>query len=147
MQLRVRKLQVIIPSAVAGATQKIDCPPGTYSFTSSVECTSCPMGWFQPGYAGKECMQCPRGKSTLINGSRICIGKDCKWDEYLNNTFTVFSDWLCKACPEGALCNISTDKTWSGVIAKAGYYCMPGLAPQHLLSASLQLRAWATLLR
>ena len=77
-------------SAAAGATQKIECPPGTYSFTSSVECTSCPIGWFQPGYAGKECMQCPRGKSTLINGSRICIGIVSR--KYLNNTFTVFSD-------------------------------------------------------
>ena len=119
------------PSKSSGATQQIECPPGTYSRGRALECTSCPLGWSQPDYQSMTCLKCSQGKSTLGNGSRICIGKDCTAVEYLDNAATDFSNWKCKACPKGAVCDAIPDATWSAVIARAGYYRMPGPAPQN----------------
>eukprot|EP00949_MAST-11_sp_MAST-11-sp1_P004584 g4584.t1 len=113
-----------------GATQQIECPPGTFSRRYALECMSCPIGWFQPSYRSAACLECAKGKSTLGNGSRICVGKDCTVEEYLNDTSPDFSAWTCEACPEGAVCDAVADATWSAVIAKGGYYRMPGPAPQ-----------------
>eukprot|EP00949_MAST-11_sp_MAST-11-sp1_P001679 g1679.t1 len=118
------------PSKLAGASQQIECPPGTFSIGHALECTSCPLGWSQPDYRSTTCLKCRKGKSTLGNGSRICIGKDCKAGEYLNDTYTEFSKWTCEVCPKGAVCDAVTDATWSSVIAREGYYRMPGPAPQ-----------------
>ena len=119
------------PSKSSGATQQIECPPGTYSRGRALECTSCPLGWSQPDYRSTTCLKCSQGKSTLGNGSRICIGKNCKAEQYLDNAATDFSSWECRACPKGAVCDAIPDATWSAVIARAGYYRMPGPAPQN----------------
>ena len=95
------------------------------------EVTVDPLGWSQPDYRSTTCLKCSQGKSTLGNGSRICIGKDCKAEEYLDNAATDFSKWECKTCRKGAVCDAIPDATWSAVIARAGYYRMPGPAPQH----------------
>jgi hypothetical protein len=117
-------------SKSSGATQQVECPPGTYSTGHALECTSCPLGWSQPKYRSTTCLKCSQGKSTLGNGSRICIGKDCKAEEYLNDTSSEFSKWKCDACPKGAVCDVVADATWPAVISKKGYYRMPGPAPQ-----------------
>ena len=63
-------------------------------------------------------------------GHASALGKDCKAEEYLNDTTSEFSEWKCEACPEGAVCDAVNDATWPSVIARAGYYRMPGPAPQ-----------------
>ena len=119
------------PSKVGSAAQKIECPPGTYSTGYALECTSCPIGWSQPKYRSTTCLRCSQGKSTLGNGSRICIGKDCKPEQYLNDTSAEFSEWTCEALSRRCLCDVADEVTWPAVFARAGYYRIPGRAPQH----------------
>ena len=121
------------PSKSSGATQQIECPPGTYSRRRALECTSCPHGWSQPEYRSTTCLKCSKGKSTLRNGSRFCVGKDCETEEYLNDTAAEFSKWKCEPCPEGAVCNAVADATWAAVVARAGFYRMPEPAPQRFI--------------
>ncbi|KAL3870949.1 hypothetical protein ACJMK2_038974 [Sinanodonta woodiana] len=59
------------------------CPAGTYSNTSVVPCTPCPIGSYQSSIGQKACISCPEGKIT--NSSGRTTDADCaKYDIYIN---------------------------------------------------------------
>lgn len=45
------------------------CKPGTHSPNGLEICESCPMGHYQPGYAARDCLNCPEETSTVTRGA------------------------------------------------------------------------------
>ncbi|KAL3870925.1 hypothetical protein ACJMK2_038953 [Sinanodonta woodiana] len=59
------------------------CPAGTYSNTSIVPCTSCPIGSYQSSIGQKTCISCPEEKITNSLGSTS--DADCsEYDIYIS---------------------------------------------------------------
>ena len=115
------------------------CPPGETSFKGSIECHDCDKGRYgnrdsfglcencQAGqFAEKQystnCSLCPRGYKQETPGQSFCKdlkwrkAKDCKNDQYLNNTLTNPTQWSCDACPPGGHCNGPIDWNTLGTV-------------------------------
>eukprot|EP00949_MAST-11_sp_MAST-11-sp1_P003667 g3667.t1 len=118
-----------------GQRRERDCnisEPGFYSERAASSARACPKGVFgnTSGYGGRACAKCAPTKSNLASGSRQCVGKRCKRSEYLNNSNSDFKLWECTACPDGADCDAAEDVTWPFVVAREGYFRLPGPEPQ-----------------
>ena len=106
----------------------IACSPGETSFKGSIEChdcdkgrygdldsfglcKNCQAGQFTEKQRSTSCSLCPRGYKQETPGQSFCTdlkwrkAKECKNDQYLNNTLTNPTQWTCDACPPGGHCN------------------------------------------
>ena len=110
-------------SPLLGQATCFECPPGTFSRRQALECTSCPSGWAQTRYQSGVCIKCSEGKTTASNGSRVCIGKECKPGlEYL---MMQDAKWDSADCPDGCVC--ARDSNEKDILVRAGYYRAEGI--------------------
>jgi len=125
-------------------THCIDCPPGTTSYSGSIECIPCGKGKYAPEKKSKACtlcekhtysddmntnktacQKCPNGTETLDTGAGTCSkipgfiqAEDCTPLQYLNDTDSFHP--FCASCPLGASCKGPV--TWTEVKAKYGWW-------------------------
>eukprot|EP00949_MAST-11_sp_MAST-11-sp1_P005346 g5346.t1 len=82
------------------------------------------------GDKGTSCKECPTG-SVSVEGAPGCVSANCQPGvEYLvkRNNSKLTAVWSCEPCPAGAVCR--KDAQWQEVMAKTGYWRVPGPAPQ-----------------
>ena len=106
----------------------LNCKAGTTSFKSSISCSPCDKGRYNPNKGNKcsecpagqfqdqskeaslTCQICPTGFSQKKQGESSCIDlkwkkpTDCNDNEYLNNTSISNKEWKCLPCSEGGAC-------------------------------------------
>ncbi|XP_023213992.1 sushi, von Willebrand factor type A, EGF and pentraxin domain-containing protein 1-like [Centruroides sculpturatus] len=105
-----------------GATLLSDCtrtcPPGTYSDVGFLPCDPCPLGTYQNKSQQKECIPCPPGLTTKVEGAHILqyctvvnICEDIKPCNNLGTCINIENDYICH-CPtgfQGKQCEINID--------------------------------------
>eukprot|EP00794_Sanderia_malayensis_P007132 gene7132-7937_t len=77
---------------------KVPCSPGFSSPTGLENCKSCPKGFYQPNYFGKQCLQCPGSTTTLHLGASKLehCGMPCQAGTYSRTAVEP-----CLPCPKG----------------------------------------------
>ncbi|VDM39849.1 unnamed protein product [Toxocara canis] len=74
------------------------CPPGYYSATGLAPCRACPLGFYQPGNASKDCIECRGGNTTASPGA--ASESDCA-EKCMPGWFSQNGLQPCIACPFG----------------------------------------------
>ncbi|XP_067138604.1 LOW QUALITY PROTEIN: sushi, von Willebrand factor type A, EGF and pentraxin domain-containing protein 1-like [Centruroides vittatus] len=105
-----------------GATSLSDCtttcPPGTYSDVGFLPCDPCPLGTYQNKSQQKECIPCPPGLTTKVEGAHILqyctvvnICEEIKPCNNLGTCINIENNYICH-CPtgfQGKQCEINID--------------------------------------
>ena len=116
-----------------GSTSCFDCQKGKYAASSGQAfCLDCPQGWFQPqeSHPSVQCTKCPEGYRQHLEGESSCRslgwitdGSKCSSTQFLNDSSTNKTLWMCEACVPGAEC--SGDSRWSDLRPKFGWWKVP----------------------